>query len=62
MNFLEEEKIRLQNKLEKTMVAGKQHFGVTELKDSVSSANGSLTNKVLISRQKLGVGAGDHAG
>lgn len=39
VNFLEEEKIRLQDKLEKTMAAGKYQFDVPEVKDSPSSIN-----------------------
>ncbi len=31
VNFLEEEKIRLQDKMEKMMAAGKQQFGLAQL-------------------------------
>lgn len=31
VNFLEQEKIRLQDKMEKMMAAGKQQFGIPEL-------------------------------
>lgn len=35
VNFLEEEKIRLQDKMEKMMASGKQQFGLAQLLKSI---------------------------
>uniref|UniRef100_A0A3P8T643 Centrosomal protein 135 n=1 Tax=Amphiprion percula TaxID=161767 RepID=A0A3P8T643_AMPPE len=49
MNFLEDEKIRLQNKVEKMMAAGKQQFDVPQM------------SKAFVTSALPGVGVGDHA-
>ena len=63
VNFLEEEKIRLRDKMEKMMAAGEQLFGIRQMLKPIATAalHWRIIAVLLFPRQRPGAGVGDHA-